>query len=216
MLVKDYMIKHPPMAGADMSIVEAQHLMNENGIQYLPVVKDGKRLIGLLTRESMLINPGRLSSLDVWDIAHYLSNLKVKDVMLKKRDLVTIDIDTTIEQAAQIMVDNKASCLPVIRDDVVTGLITENDLLIQLTEMMASHMPGTRVTIRMPMIKGEVVKLVAALAEQNLGIITMGGATAPKDPTQWEAVIKIRGPKDEVVAALSTIEGHEIIDVREI
>ena len=99
MLVKDYMMKHPPMVGSDMSIVDAQHLMNENAIQYLPVVKDGKRLVGLLTRESMLINPGRLSSLDVWDIAHYLANLKVKDVMIKRRDLVTIEVEE--EQALE-------------------------------------------------------------------------------------------------------------------
>lgn len=215
MLVKDYMMKHPPMVGPDASMVEAQHLMTENAVQYLPVVKDGKRLVGLLTRESMLINPGRLSSLDVWDIARYLSNLKVKNVMIKKRDVVTIDAEATIEQAARIMVDNQVPCLPVIRDDVVAGLITENHLLVQLTELMAGYMPGIRVTVRMPMIKGELAKLVSALAEHNLGIIAMGGVTAPKDPTQWDAVVKVRGSKEEVVEALSKVEDHEIIDVRE-
>jgi CBS domain-containing protein len=68
MLVKDYMIKHPPMANPNMSIIEAQHLMSENKVHHLPVVKGGKRLVGLVTRQSMLLNPGRLSSLDVWEL----------------------------------------------------------------------------------------------------------------------------------------------------
>jgi acetoin utilization protein AcuB len=216
MLVKDYMIKHPPMASPSMSIIEAQYLMSENNVHHLPVVKGGKRLVGLVTRQSMLLNPGRLSSLDVWDITHYLSNLKVKDVMIKARDVVTIPPDTTIEQAAQRMVETAAGCLPVIEDGVVVGLITENDLLSQLTAMMAGQVPGIRVTVRMPMLKGELAKLVSAIAERGLGIVTMGGATAPKDPNKWDAVVKVRGDKDEVLAALENIEGHKVIDVREV
>ncbi|MBN2304354.1 MAG: CBS domain-containing protein [Anaerolineae bacterium] len=216
MLVKDYMIKHPPMVGADMPILEAQYLMNNNNIRHLPVVKDGKRLVGLITREVMLLNPGKLSSLDVWDITHQLSRLKVKDVMIKSKDVITIAADTTIEQAAQIMVENGVACLPVIHEQIVVGLLTETDLLTQLTALMAVHMPGVRVTVRMPMITGELAKLVAAIAGQGLGIVTMGGAAVPKDPSRWDAVVKIRGSKDVVLAALSTIEGQEIIDLREV
>jgi acetoin utilization protein AcuB len=149
-------------------------------------------------------------------ITHYLSNLKVKDVMVKARDVVTIPPDTTIEQAAQRMVETAAGCLPVIEDEVVVGLITENDLLSQLTAMMAGHVPGIRVTVRMPMLKGELAKLVGAIAERGLGIVTMGGAPTPKDPNKWDAVVKIRGDKKDVLAALESIEGHEVIDVREV
>ena len=42
MLVSDYMIKHPPMVGPDLSMIEAQHLMTENNVRHLPVVRDGK------------------------------------------------------------------------------------------------------------------------------------------------------------------------------
>ena len=216
MLVKDYMMKHPPMAGPQMSIIEAQHVMNENNVHHLPVVKDGKRLVGLVTQQTMLLNPGRLSSLDVWDITHYLSNMTVKDVMLKAGEVVTVEPDTTIEQAAQIMIENNIDCLPVIGEGIVVGLITENDLLIQLTNMMAGHLPGVRVTVRMPMRKGELAKLVAAIAEKGLGIVTMGGATAPRDPNKWDAVVKIRGTREEVLAALSEVDDHDILDVREV
>jgi len=46
MLVKDYMTRHPLMADPTMSIVEAQRYMGENNIRHLPIVGDGKRLLG--------------------------------------------------------------------------------------------------------------------------------------------------------------------------
>jgi acetoin utilization protein AcuB len=130
--------------------------------------------------------------------------------------VITINSNTTIEQAAQIMVKNNVGCLPVIDDGIVMGMITENDLLIQLTRMMIGHEEGVRVTVRMPMVRGELAKLVAAIAEKGLGIVSMGGAVALKDPTKWDAVVKIRGTREEVLAALGEVEGHEILDVREV
>ena len=103
MLVKDYMTRHPLMAEPTMSIVEAQRYMGENNIRHLPVVGGGKRLLGLVTRQTLLADPGRLGSLDVWEITRYLSGLTLKDVMVKVKDVVTIDPDITMEEAARIM-----------------------------------------------------------------------------------------------------------------
>ena len=216
MLVKDYMIKHPPMVDPDMAVTEAQQYMSQNDFHHLPVVKDGKRLSGLLTRQTMMLKPGRLASLNVWDITRHLATLTVKEVMIKARDVVTIDPDTPIEQAARVMVKRQAGCLPVVSDGVVVGLITKNDLLNQLAEMFeGGGVEGVRVTVRMPMIKGELAKLIAVIVAHGWGIQTMGGALSPKDPEKWDAVIKIRAPKDEVVAALSAVEGQEILDARD-
>ena len=69
MLVKDYMTRHPLMARPTMPIVEAQRFMGKNHLRHLPIVGDGKRLLGLVTRQTLLVDPGRLGSLDLWDIA---------------------------------------------------------------------------------------------------------------------------------------------------
>ncbi|RPI91699.1 MAG: CBS domain-containing protein [Chloroflexi bacterium] len=216
MLVKDYMIKHPSMAEPKMSVVEAQQYMTENNLRYLPVVGDGKRLVGLLTPQAMLIDPRRMASLDIWEITRLLSDLKVKDVMVKARDVITIDPDTPIEQAAMVMVKNRVGCLPVVSEGIVVGLITESDLLSHLANLMAGQISGVRVTVRMPNIRGELAKLVMTIAQHGWGIETMGGAFSQKDPNKWDAVVKIRAAKADVVAALGTIEGQEIIDAREV
>ena len=216
MLVKDYMTRHPLMAEPDMSIVEAQRFMGANNIRHLPVVGDGKRLLGLVTRQTLLVEPGRLGSLDVWEITRLLSRMTVQEVMVRQADVITINQDSTIEDAARVMVENQIGCLPVVEEGIVVGIITETDMLTQLMEMMATRLPGVRVTIHMPNQRGELAKLVAAIAGQGWGILACGGVEAPKAPNRWEAVLKIRRTsKDEVVAALSKVEGHEIVDVRE-
>ena len=217
MLVKDYMTKHPLMVQPTMSIIEAQRFMVENNIRHLPIVGEGKRLLGLVTRQTLLVQPATLGSLNVWEITRFLSNLTVGDVMVKARDVTTIGMDATLEEAARVMVEKKVGCLPVLEEGIVMGIITEIDLLAQLMEMMATRVPGVRVTVRMPDQKGELAKLVSAISAQGWGILACGGAPSPKDPTKWDAVIKIRDvPQEEIVAALEKVEGQEIVDVREI
>jgi len=199
-----------------MPIVEAQRYMWEHNLRHLPIVGDGKRLLGLVTRQTLLVDPGRLASLDVWEITSYLSGLTVKDVMVQAQDVISTSSDVTIEEAARTMVENRISCLPVIEAGVVVGIITETDMLCQLMELMATRAHGVRVTIQMPDVKGELAKLVSAISAQGWGILACGGVPAPKAPGKWETVVKIRNvSKDDIVAALSQIEGQEIIDVRE-
>ena len=82
MLVKEYMSRHPFMLEEESSIVDAQRYMSEVHVRHLPVVGDGKRLLGLITRETLLIEPGTLDSLNVWEITRYLSGMKVKNIMI--------------------------------------------------------------------------------------------------------------------------------------
>jgi acetoin utilization protein AcuB len=217
MLVKDYMTRHPLMADPTMSIMDAQRYMGENRIRHLPVVGDGKRLLGLVTPHSLLVDPGRIGSLDVWEIARYLSRLTVEQVMIRAKDVITIGPDMTIEEAARVMVEKKIGCLPVLDEGVLVGIFTETDLMAHLMNLMGAPICGIRVTVRMPDAKGELAKLVAAVAAQGWGILSLGGAFVPKQPDKWDAVIKINdAPREQVVAALSKVEGQQIIDVREV
>jgi acetoin utilization protein AcuB len=217
MLVKDYMTRHPLMADPTMSIMDAQRYMGENRIRHLPIVGDGKRLLGLVTPHSLLVDPGRIGSLDVWEIARYLSRLTVEQVMIKAQDVITIGPDMTIEEAARVMVEKKIGCLPVLDEGVLVGIFTETDLMAHLMNLMGAPICGIRVTVRMPDAKGELAKLVAAVAAQGWGILSLGGAFVPKEPDKWDAVIKINdAPKEQIVAALSKVEGQQIIDVREV
>jgi len=217
MIIKDYMIKHPVLVDPGMSIVEVQGIMSETRARHLPVVEEGKRLAGLVTQESLRVPPPRLASLNVWEITRLLSDLRVRDVMVPGKDVLTIGPDRTIEAAARIMVKNKIGCLPVLEDGIVVGIVTDTSLMAHLMEMLSAPEKSVRVTMRMPNTKGQLARLVSTISAQGWGIWALGGVYAPKDNSKWDAVFKIvDASMDEVVAALCRVEGQEIIDVREV
>jgi CBS domain-containing protein len=56
------------------------------------------------------------------------SSMKVNRLMT--RDLATVPLDSTLKEAARIMIDRKVSGLPVVDDDgVLVGVVTEGDIL---------------------------------------------------------------------------------------
>ena len=215
MFVRDYMTKHPVMVEPTMTILEAQGIMAEAKIRHLPIVESGKRLVGLVTRERLRIPPAELSSLNVWEITRFLSNLRVQDVMVKQKDILTIDPDATIEEAAQVMARHKIGCLPVLEAGIVVGIITEQDMLVHLSQLLGGGVSGVRATVRVPDKIGEFAKITAAMAARNWGIYASGGLPTPKRPGFWDIVIKVRHVSaEDLVAVLESIEGQEIIDVR--
>lgn len=215
MLVKDYMTRHPVMVEPHMSIVEAQRIMAETRVRHLPVVETGKRLVGLVTRQTLRIAPTELASLNVWEITRFLSNLKLEDVMVRRDNVISIEADVALEQAAQVMIQNKIGALPVLDQGIVVGIITEIDMMTQLTHLLGGGVAGVRATIRMPNRKGELARLTRAVSDQGWGIYASGGVPTPKDPHHWDCVLKVRDVNpDDLLAVLKGIEGHEVIDVR--
>jgi acetoin utilization protein AcuB len=216
MLIRDCMTRHPILAPLSMRASEAQSLMAENNIRHLPVVNDGKRLAGLITRACLALKPDMLGSLNVWEISRVLSGQGVRDLMVKAKDVITITPDRTVERAAAMMTERKIGCLPVIEDGgLVVGIVTESDLLHSYQQMLGLPNEGVRVTIRMPNRHGEFVKLMAVLVANDWGVMGIGTFPTRREPTTYDTVIKIPNVTvEEVRNALSQIPNQEIVDIR--
>lgn len=230
MFVKDFMTRHPVMVDPEMSLVEAQGIMAEAELRHLPVVEQGKRLAGLITPSKLRILPSSLGSLNIWEISRYLNRLKVKDVMIKRPDVITVTPNVTLEEAARIMASHRVDCLPVLEDDssdraepgataggsFVVGLITDTDMMARLVDLLGGGAHGVRIAIRVPDRQGEFAKITSAIAAQGWGIYASGGIAAPRHPGFWDCVVKVRNvPADRLVEVLQQIPEHEILDVRE-
>lgn len=217
MLVKDCMTRHPIMIFPDTLVSEAQQIMTENRVRHLPVVGDGKRLLGLITRETLAFKPDMLASLNVWEITRFLSNLKAKDAMVRAKDVITITSDRTVERAARIMTEHKIGALPVVDGDVVVGMLSEVDLLDALQTMLGLPAEGVRVTIRMPNRRGEFARMIRALADNNLGLMGVGVYPTPKEEGFYDAVLKIpNGTPEQIQRIFDNVLDQEIVDLREL
>jgi len=220
MLVKERMTLHPLTMEPTASITEAHRYMKENNIRHLPIIgKDGK-LVGLVTRETLMeAMPSSVTTLSIWEMNYALSKVKVRDVMV--RDVITIEEDVPIEKAARTMIEHKIGCLPVMRDapstrsgQTLVGIITDTDMLSTLMELMGARQTGVRVTLQVPDVPGELAKVTATIAEQG-GDIVAGGTYPAKEPLKANITLKVRHvSQDELVASLHALEGVELLDVR--
>ena len=155
MLVKERMTLHPLTMEPTASITEAHRYMRENTIRHLPIVDKRNRLVGLVTRETLLqAMPSSVTTLSIWEMNYALNKIKVRDVMVK--NVITVEEDVSIEKAARIMAENKIGSLPVMRGEALVGIITDIDMLTTLMEFMGARQAGVRVTLQVPDAPGEL------------------------------------------------------------
>jgi acetoin utilization protein AcuB len=135
MLVKNWMSKDVVTVDAEDSMQHAINAMKEHSIRLLPVLKKGK-LVGVVTdRDLKRASPSDATTLDVHELLYLIARIKIKDVMTKKP--ITVLENHTVEEAAEVLLKNGISGVPVLNDQgQVVGVITQHDLfkvLIALT-----------------------------------------------------------------------------------
>lgn len=213
MFVKDRMSAHPLTVSPNDTVPDVHRYMEEQHVRHMPVVRDGK-MLGLVSEDDLLkAQPSAATSLSIWEIHSLLSKLKVKDVMVTK--IITTTEDTPIEDAAQLLLENKIGCLPVLRGERLVGIITETDLFATFMELFAARQRGLRITLEVPDQEGELAKLAQAVADQG-GYIAACGTYQSHDPTKSALVLKVRNVDDKVLReALAAIEEANIIDIRQ-
>jgi acetoin utilization protein AcuB len=136
MLVKDWMTPHVVSISASCKLPEAYWLMLENNIRRLPVV-DGGYLVGMVTLEDLRrMEPARIAGFDLIYINKMLSELPIRQLMTENP--ITISPTAPLTNAAQVMLQNKISSLPVLDGDNLVGIITESDIFRAFVETYAS------------------------------------------------------------------------------
>jgi hypothetical protein len=85
--------------------------------------------------------------------------------------------------------------------------------------MLGLPVDGVRVTMRMPeKIKGLFAKIASTVSAQGWGIMGVGSFPSPRQEGYYDMVLKIAGVSstDEAEKVLSEVEGHEIVDIRDV
>lgn len=120
---------------SDHSFNLAEGIMRMERIRHLPVVEDGRRLVGLVTH---------------WDIAqaqasflarplgeNLAEELNVPVAKIMQTRVLTASPDTPVVEAARILIEHKYGCLPVVEGDHhLVGIVTESDFLDLLIEVI--------------------------------------------------------------------------------
>ena len=172
MSVRDFMTKNVITVHSAMPIFDAIDLMKKHDIHRLPVV-DQQRLVGLITEGTIAeAMPSKATSLSVYEMNYLLNKTTVADIMLKK--VSTIKPEALLEDAIAVMREENVGVLPVLADDELVGIITNNDIFDAFLKITGYYEGGTRVALEIiDDHSGVLAEITQLLTDHQLSILTI-------------------------------------------
>ncbi|MDW8352266.1 MAG: CBS domain-containing protein [Anaerolineae bacterium] len=125
-LVGDWMTRNPVIVLPSTPLPDAYALMQERRVRRLPVMDAGK-LVGIITL-------GDLRQANATVDNPEAAKMRVELIMTE--NVVTVTPQTSLRDAAKLMIKHKVSGLPVMDGPELVGIITESDIFraIVMTE----------------------------------------------------------------------------------
>ncbi|SIN78000.1 CBS domain-containing protein [Halodesulfovibrio marinisediminis] len=117
------------------SLMAAKSLMELARIRHIPVIEEGNIFVGLITHRDILSSTlSKLADIGRDEQDEIEASIPVSEIM--RDDVYTVAPDASLRDAAELLLNHKYGCLPVIEKDMLVGIITEADFLRLTIELM--------------------------------------------------------------------------------
>ena len=180
MLIREIMHPNPITITPETPLFEAYKIMQEKNIRHLPIVDNGK-LIGIVTDRDLRLATSKLAE------RPFNPDDKVKEIMSSPVQITSPS--EPIEIATQTMRELKISCLPVIENQELVGIITGADLLDAMLKLTGVHRPSGRLDVELSDRSGELARLTNIIAKHKVNIHSI--LTYPEKDNRIRVVLRI-------------------------
>ena len=166
MLVKNWMSKDLITIDVEDSMHEAMKLLKKNDIRMLPVMKKGE-LVGIITdRDLKRASASDATTLEIHELLYLLSEIKVKEIMTK--DPITVPFDHTLEETAQVLLENKISgALVIDQEGNIVGTITQSDIFRALVSLTGLSKRGVSFSVLIEDSPGSIKEVSDVIRKYN-------------------------------------------------
>ncbi len=157
------MIVDPITLSPEDTLATAYRIMQEHRIGGIPIVDNSQRLVGIITNRDLRFNPA--------------NDRMIKDYMTAE-GLIVAPEGTTLDQAEEIIRQNKVEKLPVVdADGKLIGLITYRDIIKRqnFPKACKDHLGRLRVGAAVG-VTPDTFDRIEALAKAGVDVITVDTA----------------------------------------
>ncbi len=154
----------------------------------------------------LTVSPSPATSLSIYELNYLLAKMTVEDAMVQK--VIKVTPDTTIEEAALLMRENKIGSVPVVENDKLVGIITVIDVFDALVKFFGYGKPGTRFVLEAKdevELITEVSQVVKELNVQIQSIVSMA-----KDNERVEMMLRLSTIDTEPLLAAMKQRGIKV------
>jgi len=172
MLVRNWMSKDVITVNVNDPIIDAIKLLKHNDIGRLPVMQKGK-MVGIVTdRDVKRASASDAVPLEVHELLYLLSKIKIDEIMSKNP--ITVPPDYTVEETAEVLLENKISSTPVVDDqDQLVGIITQNDLFRVLISLTGERKKGIQFAFKVEDRPGSTKELADIIRNYNGRLVSI-------------------------------------------
>lgn len=138
-LLKEIMVTQVITAKIEDPLSSIEEKMRAHRIRHMPVVDDGKKLIGIITHRDLLRTAPPHKTEDGWLFdKEQMDHFILKHIMTS--DPMTLSPDDRVVHAVDIMAREKFGCIPLTDENKkLVGIVTQIDVL----KWLAKHLRET-------------------------------------------------------------------------
>jgi acetoin utilization protein AcuB len=182
MIVQNMMQKKVVSIHAEETIGTALKLMLEKDVRNLPVIDGNNNLMGLVTDREV-----KDASPSIFHQNEHPEDFEKPISTIMKNAVFTAHPYDIAEELSTIFYEHNISCIPVIEDKKLVGLVTEREMLHAFIQLTGTHQPGSHLEVAVPNEAGQLAKVASVLKDFHLNISSV--LVYPSDEEKEKIVV---------------------------
>jgi acetoin utilization protein AcuB len=205
-IVEEIMKTNVAALQSEDTIESAIQLMREKKIKHIPITNEKSEIIGIVSDRD--VKDGTPS---IFDKDSSAPDLKKPLKYIMKTDVITGHPLDFVEEVAALFYEHHISCLPIVRENKLIGIITETDLLHTLIQLTGANQPGSQIEVKVPHRAGILYDVAGIIRRHNSNILSVLVYPDKKDEAYKILVFRVRTMNPMNVIEDLKKEGYDVL-----
>ncbi|MBM7692919.1 acetoin utilization protein AcuB [Peribacillus deserti] len=188
------------------TIKTAIQIVNEKKIRHIPVVNQEDHVVGLITDRDL-----RDAAPSIFHAEEHQEDLERPLSSIMQKQVITGHPLDFVEEVSALFYEHDISCLPVVTEKKLVGIITETDLLHTLVKLTGANQPGSQIEIRVPNRTGLLSEIATLIKSKNSNINSILVYPDKMDEAYKVLVIRVQTMNPSAVIQELRDAGHEVL-----
>lgn len=206
MIVEEIMKKNVSTLFPENTIAEAIKLMSDRKIRHIPIVDTEHAIVGLVSDRDI---KDAAPSIFHWDEHKHQLDKPISSIMTT--EVITGHPLDFVEEVSAVFYEHNISCLPIIKDKKLVGIVTETDLLHTLVKLTGAHQPGSQIEVKVPNKAGMLHEISSVICQRKANIQSVLVYPDQKDENFKILVLRIQTMNPIAVIDDLKKAGHNVL-----
>ncbi|MEH7331517.1 acetoin utilization AcuB family protein [Neobacillus drentensis] len=206
MIIEEIMKTDVATLYPDNTIADAMDLMELRKIRHIPIITSEKQLVGLVTIAEI-----REATPSIFHANEHPEDLKKPLETIMEKNVITGHPLDFVEEVAGLFYEHKISCIPIINDQKLVGIVTETDLLRTMVELTGAHQPGSQIEIKVPNLAGKLSEITTVIKNRKANILSVLVYPDKSDDQYKILVIRVQTMNPTALIQDLKEAGHQVL-----